>query len=142
LTTGLLKARSAWRASDWPATAGVVLESTIEEQSDAESTRHIAHIRYEYQVGRQRYVSSRISFTPQALDSSRWSIELVRKYPAGSSVQVHYDPADPWESALFVGTTPMTYAQPIVGAVLVVFSLSLFAHASRPSARHEEQNVE
>jgi hypothetical protein len=115
--TGFLRFWAAWTAADWPQTEGVVLESTIEVISDAESTSYRAHLTYRYEVGGSRYVASRIFFAQPSIHLDEWSKDFVQNNPAGSSVQVYYDPDCPWEASLFVGITPVAYAQPLAGIV-------------------------
>jgi hypothetical protein len=136
--TGVMKIWSASNASDWPPTEGLVLESKIEEVWDPESTFYVPHIRYEYDVGGNKYVSSRIYFVEKSLDLSGWARDFIDNHPTGSSIQVHYDPVHPWEAALFVGVTPINYGQPLTGLVLIgiaCFNLRHFKNGNKNSAQ-------
>jgi hypothetical protein len=120
LWTGATNFISARKATDWPVAEGTILKAALEEVSDAESSKLIPHLLYEYRVAGKRYVSSRITFAQRAFDNDTWSKDLVRRYPIGSKVKIHYDPVEPNEAAIFVGVTYHGYAQPIFGLVLLI----------------------
>jgi hypothetical protein len=115
LATGLVKLAASWKASSWPKTDGVILESRLEEQVDSETSGVVAHLRYEYSVDGTRHRSSRVSFAQRSVTNDDWSRELVARHPAGCTVTVRYDPARPSNAALFVGTPLASFAQPLVG---------------------------
>jgi hypothetical protein len=110
--------------------------SAVEARSDAESTDSVPHIRYEYRVGGEKYVSTRISFGQLYLDSHDGSAELVAAYPPGRAVDVYYKPTDPARSALFVGVRPLMYAQPMPGLVILLIGAIMARGQRHPAERH------
>ena len=130
LTTGGWRLRAAWLSAGWVSVEGVVLESRLEVKEDAESTTVTPVIRYAYEVEGTRWVSSQIRLAQRAL-TSEWARQLVRRCPPGASVDVFYDPEQPWESALFKGVTPAAFAQPAMGIALLIAAAGTVWFAGR-----------
>jgi uncharacterized protein DUF3592 len=96
------------RSETWPTTTGQVLESALERVPGhgRVAPAYRAHFRYRYEVVGHTYVGDRTSFGRLSLGTGEGRAEsLVRQYPAGTAVEVHYDPAQPNESVLQVGWT-------------------------------------
>lgn len=85
-------------ARRWPVAKGKVLESRVEESSDSDGgLQYLPVIKYEYSVGQQVFVGDLLAFgSRNVTDGGVWgekkAHKTVAKYPAGSIVQVHYDP--------------------------------------------------
>lgn len=126
LGTGLTRLVSAWNAASWPATDGVITESRLEAQVDAETSSLVAHLSYEYTVDGRQYRSSRISLAQRSLTNDDWSRELVAAHPVGAAVRVRYHPERPERSALFVGATPASSAQPLVGLAFLGIAFAVY----------------
>jgi hypothetical protein len=85
----------------WLSTTGKVLKSRVEvDGGEYTSTR--AFVLYEYEVRGQMYQSSQLRPGDRFLMShaERKNYDIVEQYPAGATVTVYYDPANPDESAL------------------------------------------
>jgi hypothetical protein len=119
LVTGLGKLWNSWKSADWPTTDATVLESKLVEESDAETTSTGAFFWYEYEVEGTTYTNARISFSERALDQSKWASKMVHDHPAGSTIEVHYDPELPSHASIFVGLTPASFAQAAFGLILL-----------------------
>jgi hypothetical protein len=88
----------------WPATAGRIVESRVEQKhlpGDRPNVRFAPRITYEYTVDGRSYRSERLAFrevfwslAPQA------ATVKVARYPAGAEVTVYYDPRHPDEAVL------------------------------------------
>jgi hypothetical protein len=127
LWTGSTTFISAWNARNWPVAKGTILDSSLEEKWDSEEgTSLIPHLHYEYHVGGQRYVSSQITLAQQSLFKNKWSVDVIQRFPGGSSVDVYYDPSSPCEAAIFVGVTPVSYGQPIMGLFMLIAALVMY----------------
>jgi hypothetical protein len=126
LWTGSTTFISAWNARNWPVAKGTILDSSLEEKWDSEGTSLIPHLHYEYHVGGQRYVSSRITLAQQSLFKDKWSAAVIQRFPCDSSVDVYYDPSRPWEAAIFVGVTPVSSGQPIMGFFMLIAAIMMY----------------
>jgi Protein of unknown function (DUF3592) len=62
--------------------------------------RNLADVTYAYEVNGTSYESSRIRFGQGRTRFRSQAEELVGRYPAGSDVDVHYNPADPGVAVL------------------------------------------
>jgi hypothetical protein len=92
-----------------------------------DSTSYYAVVLYEYVVNGQRYQSNRIRFGLEV--GSGWTgmaQKVVDKYPAGSVVQVYYNPADPTDAVL---ERSAETSNRILTCIVVVIILTLVATA-------------
>jgi hypothetical protein len=86
-------------SAGWAAVPGTILTSEVEtRQSGARKTSY-PHIEYSYVVAGQEYRASRVSAIE--ISGSDWIVRRrTAKYPAGSTVSVHYNTANPAEATL------------------------------------------
>jgi hypothetical protein len=129
----------ARRSQSWPTTLGTVLEARVEERS-GEKKKYRPIIRYAYAVNGAAYESDRYSFG-STRQSKNAADGLCAKYPPGSQVQVHYDPARPSEAVLILppagGTVPLGIAGALVlaaGALVFTLSFRSLPSLTAPSA--------
>jgi hypothetical protein len=122
LVTGAGKLWHSWASCEWPTTDGSVLESRLVVESDAETTITDAFFWYEYRVDGTTYTNARISFSERAFNESKWAREFVAEHPVRSTIQVHYDPDFPPNAAIIVGLTPASFAQAVLGLVLLAIA--------------------
>ena len=111
------------RSKTWPATIGRVLESTVERVPGhgRVAPGYTADVRYRYEVAGHTYLGDRTSLGRLSLGTGESAAEsLVRQYPAGTAVEVHYDPARPGESVLQVGWTWSAVVRTSLGIALLV----------------------
>lgn len=112
---------------EWPATTGVIRESTVREIAGEgdEGWDHVPYIRYEYEVNGRPYVGSSLAAglmnTGAGEEAAR---QFVRDYPVGSTVTVWYNPRDPRQSAIEkrVGASG---ASIVIGSVLLILSVGM-----------------
>lgn len=112
LWAGTAEWRRARASASWPTTTGVIEKSysTIVRRA-----RHV-HIVYSYEVRVTSYRSGRVAFgsySPAA--GRRW----LRKYPAGASVAVYFDPRDPATSVLEPRSIEGNWVMPSFGAIFL-----------------------
>jgi uncharacterized protein DUF3592 len=115
----------AIRSTQWPSTSGTVSASVVEETKDLEGdVLHRARISYVYSVAGREFVGSRARFGNWLFISWRWvARRLMRRYPIGSAVRVHYDPSDPADSVLEPGVSWFLLDTLIFGLAFLAFGL-------------------
>jgi hypothetical protein len=93
--------RESFEARSWPSVDAVVTESDARWVEHHRSVRmsmwtHELHLRYLYSVDGQEYLGTRFSFSAWAANENfnPFSSAIARRFPVGSHIVVHYDPAD------------------------------------------------
>ena len=93
--------RAVALARDWPSVPGRVTGTTINSRNLYTPQGHRARnygaiIAYEYEVAGRRYRSDRYSLSgPHQFSFEARAKRLLAKYPVGTPVKVHYEPANP-----------------------------------------------
>lgn len=99
-TLRLLKGRRiGWnepRETVWPNTRGTVLSATVQMSHTSRARHESPLVLYAYQVDGRMFQGHRVRANGPCANAS----EVIARYPAGASVVVYYDPADPANSAL------------------------------------------
>ena len=83
-------------AAAWPEVRGTVLSATVQVSANGRARHETPLVLYSYRVGGREFQGSRV----YAGARTRQAADVVARYPAGSCVQVFYDPSDPTRSAL------------------------------------------
>jgi len=128
--------------------SGVVQESRVDSHRGDESTQYKAVIRYSYEVKGKPYLSDRVSFGSGGSSSdSSGAHKTQRKYPKGAKVKLWYDPNEPSEAVLEIGSTGMSwflliFMQPfwMVAAGLII-GITLSFLSSNPVKRFFETDL-
>lgn len=96
--------RSSRQAAGWPMVRGTVSESGVEsvEETDDGSTLTTWHpaVEYRYSVDGVEYFSRQIKLGVTVSAGKGYAEKIAARYPRGSTVDVHYDPANPSSAAL------------------------------------------
>ena len=89
-------------AQSWLSTTGIVLASTVQVRRSGKSRSEIPVVVYQYNVNGKSYQGQRIKAGDQFLSIriAGQAQETVARYAPGTSVTVHYNPANPADSAL------------------------------------------
>ncbi len=90
----------------WPTADGRITRSELERVREEGRTMYSVDVAYDYAVAGEAFSGERVWFGDDFRSSSitTWR-RLVDRYPVGTAVQVHYDPADPGDSVLEPGAT-------------------------------------
>ncbi len=108
------------RAASWLQVQGRITRSKLAVRrppagSDIGTAVNVPDVAYSFSVAGRSYQGKRVSLGDI---SGKFAEETVRRYPVGSVVTVHYDPADPTdcvlERGLVVHSPPMMAAQPVL----------------------------
>ena len=99
LISGLDDVVHAMRSATWPTTKGKVLTSEV-EHTFGKGPHFMPVVSFEFQAGGQRYESTTRHFGQHKLRLASSADDVIRSYPIGSEVTVHYDPDEPATAAL------------------------------------------
>ena len=111
------------RVSHWMFTAGEVLQSSIEHDSDLNS---YPNIRYRYTVRGRAYESSKIHPHGRLTTTGSYAAKLVARYPAGQIIRVYYNPERPEDAACKRQLPfPVPLLQLAVGITFIVIGVYL-----------------
>lgn len=121
-------------SSNWRTAFGTIISSSVEINSKDGSQEvvsgsryeYAADVRYEYEVGGEKYTGSEISFASASARDTRTAERLVHRYPEGKSVQVSYNPVKPEAAVLEPGVPKGAIFPLIIGLPVMVFG-ALFA---------------
>lgn len=91
-------------AGGWPSVEGRVVETGVAASGSGRASHYYTPVvRYEYRVGGRMWRNASIYLTAiQDYDNAAGAREFLRAYPVGAAVPVHYDPANPQDSALLI----------------------------------------
>lgn len=96
--------RYSHQAANWPSVRGRVVESRVEsfreKVGDHWTTFYRPVVEYAYEVHGLKLHGNQIKLMTQISGSETMAACMAAKYPTDSAVDVHYDPADPTNSAL------------------------------------------
>jgi hypothetical protein len=85
----------------WPTVPGRIDASEVVDKLTYRSGRFWAlDLRYAYRVGGVDYPGTRLAFAPRWIGSQYTVDALARRYAAGTTVEVRYDPDQPGEAVL------------------------------------------
>jgi hypothetical protein len=110
-------------SATWPATDGKITHSELKRDDRRDKkAMYSMDVRYDYVLDGRTLEGNRVWFGDQfsTTDSSAFR-EAVNRYPVGTAVRVHYDPAEPGVSALEPGPTWSASIWYLVGIGLMVF---------------------
>lgn len=89
-------------AQDWSSTMGVVITSMVQVKRSYKNRSEIPVVVYQYQVNGKPYTGQVIKAGEQYFSVRLYgdAQKTIARYPVGAQVMVHYNPANPQESAL------------------------------------------
>ena len=98
-------------STEWPTTDGKVIESEVERHhSNDGDTTYKAMVIYQYSLDGANFESDRVWFGGGYSTSDRSAMQaVVREYPVGKKVTVHYSPDSPDEAVLQPGAFFSSY---------------------------------
>ena len=122
------------RCARWP-TAEAVIESAEmgRHSGNDDGDTYSADISYQYQVAGVHYEGTRLAFGEMTA-SPEYAQGILKRYPVGKKVPVHYDPRNPELAVLETGLHGGTGIAFAVGTVFVLFGwmfLKMFSSANR-----------
>lgn len=103
IAISLVEVWRADRATMWPTTNGIVVESRSAPGCGRKGTGYHTVVRYRYQVGGIAHESRRIIFGAASCDSREASKARTERFPVADPVPVRFDPEAPAEATLITG---------------------------------------
>jgi hypothetical protein len=122
--------RNSTEAKAWPITAGQITSSDLQTCAFCDGPKYTVRVRYEYVTAGQAYVGPKVLFGTHSFDSQTEADALLRTYPSGASVPVHYKADNPGQSVL-EPRFAMAFSDVILLGGLAVFESWLLLHATR-----------
>jgi hypothetical protein len=122
--------RAARAAASWPAVTGKIVKSDVEEYQERDDdegrtrwrTAYRPAVEYVYAVNTREHRGNKINYAMSVSAGRGYAEKVAAKYPVGSAIEVHYDPANPGTSALSTRGAGATWI--IFAAALIVFALA------------------
>jgi len=120
--------RRSKQAANWPSVRGKIVSSGIEsfkERNDSRTTTYYtAAVEFAYQVHGVDFRSRQIKLGVAVSGSQSAAEKVAARYPEGSEVDVHYDPANPSSAAL---ENPTGFTWVLLAIALFCFGVAIFA---------------
>ena len=110
--------RQAQASLGWPTVTGRIVDSRLIQTSDAEGDNTTASVTYTYAAGGLALQGNRVSI------GGRNPCAVIAKYPAGTDVQVFYDPNKPSSAVLEPGGSGMQFLLALA-IIIIVASILL-----------------
>ncbi|MRR39066.1 DUF3592 domain-containing protein [bacterium] len=123
IVSALRRRRQEESSAGWPGVQARVIESALEKASRTnvdgpDTTEFIPHVRYAYTVLGREYTSNRISFAPLTTNQSP-AEQILSRYPAGATVMVYYNPAQP-DQAVLERSGGSLWVSLVIGILMIV----------------------
>jgi hypothetical protein len=120
------------KAQNWPSVRGKIVKSAVEAFSEMEDgrtrTSYRAAVEFAYAVHGRDYHGNQVKLMVQTSGSRVFAEKVCAKYPEGSDVEVHYDPANPGTAALEnpTGMSWLVLAVAVACFALAAWQLGIF----------------
>jgi len=121
--------RSSRARRMWPVVPGTVTSGSIRQETSGvgedESVAFIPAVEYRFQIGAEAYTGSGIGFGSIGYGSRKQAEKALARYPLGSAVEVHYNPAKPAQTFLEAGGSAMAWIMLATGISILVVAVAL-----------------
>lgn len=126
IAIGWFNHRRAQAALAWPMAPGQVLASGIGQENGENGVTYFPQVSYAYNVNGQTFQNQRIVFGGGQTGNPAPAEKMAARYPAGSSVSVYFNPANPQDAVLErrSGSTGLLVG---LGVALLIGGCGLFA---------------
>lgn len=108
---------------NWFKTEGIVIESKVIIGSARYSSVRSPRIIYNYEIKDKKYRGKRVSYANVWTNVSNDVFEFIKLYPAGSRVDVYYNPFKPSQSVLVPGSHWRVFIWSSLGLPILLFGL-------------------
>ena len=115
---------TALESRKWPAAAGVILSSRVEEKVDAQYIYTRAVVSYRFNVGGEELVGRRACFGDVNSSTMKFlARRIVDRYRAGQAVTVRYNPTKPQECVLEPGVSAHLLLELLLGCAFFIVAI-------------------
>ncbi|MEI7999192.1 MAG: DUF3592 domain-containing protein [Candidatus Omnitrophota bacterium] len=130
--------KQARDAQSWPHTKGQMIASLltinhlpkfVDPRADP-ARWYGTDVQYKYTVGKETYISHRLSFQNGDTRNPVEALRVMNKYRRIHNVNVYYDPKNPNEAVLEPWTVGQIYMRLAAGALSLIFGLVIFYYQS------------
>ena len=116
-------------ARAWTPVEAVVEHSRVRSHSGDDSTTYSVDIAYRYRIDGREYRGDRYHFRSGSSSGYEAKQRVVAAHPAGSTLRIYVNPADPFDSVivrdmgatLYLGLLPLIFA--VAGGLILVFGI-------------------
>ena len=120
---GLLRASAS---KDWPTAAGKIVSSEVNHRTNRQATTtYHPRLQYTYVVDGTTHRGRRVAYGSLGSSNPSRAQRIVKKYPRGKAVTVHYMPDDPAVCLLEPGVHGQAFSQPLYGLVIIGAGVAL-----------------
>jgi len=112
-------------SGSWPVARGKITYAQAVPQKVKKSQEYRASLKYTYTVNGSSYTGRRITASDVYLKTLSSANDILRKYPVGGEVSVHYDPANPGTSLLESGIKKNVYVLFGGAALCILFAVAI-----------------
>ncbi len=120
--------RIAREAAGWPVTRGTVVISSTETLHQTQQGRDVISyapvVEFTYQVNDRDYRSRQITLGAKLAGTRSFAEQIAARYPQGSRVEVHYEPANPSNAVLQI-TSSASWL--LLGIALFCFGVAVYS---------------
>jgi hypothetical protein len=116
-------------ATNWPYVRGKIVSSGTEFYRDTSNhnpvrTFYAPLVEFSYTVNGIEYRSNQIKVGMKVSGTQDYAEKIAARYPAGSEIDVHYDPKNPTNAAL---ESPTGFNWVILGISAACFAIAVYA---------------
>ncbi len=125
LAIGISMGIEGIKAKSWPTAKGRIIKSRVEElrtSSKIRIARLCLNLDYLYLVGNQVFEGHRLNSGWRCFASENYIKNILKKYPVGKNVLVHYNPQKPQISLLEPGLNWSVFL--MIGLGLITISIT------------------
>jgi hypothetical protein len=123
---GTVRIVSASHTTQWATTDGIITQSTmgtVVDHGRGGGTSYHADIHYQFVLNGQTLTGTEITWSEDTYPFSSYSESVLKRYPVGAHVPVHYSPDKPLITVLDAGANFPEYFTLGVGLVLGLVSV-------------------
>ena len=121
------------RRTNWYSVRGKIVNSDTQERYNRAAENAVSSwsyapiVEYEFEVNKEKYRSERV-YAGYDFSSSEKNaaMAIVKKYPKGSQVEVHYDMNNPKNSCLEMKLHTGAYAFLFIGLLFCIMGIVMF----------------
>ena len=143
---GLLLYQMGAETSGWPVAEGKITSSLLgggrssrHSNRSSSSMTYGANICYEFFVGDQKHLGTRVSYGDSSSSFKGHGTDIVERYPVGKKVTVHYDPKNPKIAVLETGAPVIAYGLMGAGLLIASFPWLIALFRRKPVKSMEDQ---